>query len=782
MKDGMIKKLIFFLLLAIMYNPSFIFAQLSEDLSEDEVESYAKDANTEINVKNADISAIIRIFSKKTKRNYILDEKVKGKVSIYLPGKVSADEAINILDSVLSLKGFTAVPIGENLWKIIPAREAKQTTIPTIKEIEGRGNASIVTRLVNLKHVGADEVRSLIAPLISADGLLNAYTGTNSLIIIDQEDNIKRLMDIIETIDIPFTDQELMIIPVTHAEAQDVADKISEILGSNDDSGKDTPVQANNTPNVQRARLSNRNQNNSNNKQIATSSSDAGTVSARIRAPKIIADERTNSIIVVADAEMGNRVRALVSQLDSSVDLSGNRFYVYSCQHANAEDLAEVLAGLVGQGGGQGGGASTSQFSGQNTGSRDRGSRVRNTQNRLSSQSRTPGRSRTENNSGSAGVSSVNLSEDISITADPSTNSLVINAGKSDYEKVRELLKQLDIKRRQVLVEALILEVGVDETTSFSTEFSTSGGGLDGGIYASNTQGGIAGLLSNPTALNNFTLAAASSGVLTLPGGLSIPSQTILMNAAHNNTNANVLSSPNIVATDNEQAEIVVGQNVPFLASTSSNQTNLNNTFNQIDRQDVGITLRITPQISSSDFVTLNLFTEVSNVVPSTAASDLGPTTTVRTSETTVITKNEQMIVIGGLMSDNITEANDGVPFLKDLPIVGTLFRSTTDNQRKTNLLIFITPRIIKDQFDARTVSLEHRDGLQNAMRSGNINPDRHEALENYRLHEVIEVDEYEGEIPKQIKAAKSSNGNENNTTLELRVKPKLPTRNSLEN
>lgn len=775
-------KIIKLILLSFLFT-NLLTLQVSAQISENEVENYAKDDNTEINVKDADISAIIRIFSKKTKRNYILDEKVKGKVSIFLPGKVSSNEAINILDSVLSLKGFTSVPIGENLWKIIPARDAKQTTIPTINNINGRGNATVVTKLINLKHVGADEVRSLLAPLVSTNGLLNAYTGTNSLIVIDQEDNIKRLTKIIDTIDIPFTDQELIIIPIEHAEAQDIADKLSEIMGSNDDSSKDGGNSSGiaNTPSAQRASLRNRSKTETNATPSRTTS--AKTVSARVRAPKIIADERTNSVIVVADAETGNRVRALAKQLDSSVDLSGNRFYVYRCQHANAEEIAEVLAGLVGQGGANGGGNNSSAlFPGQNTGSRDRGNRASSTQNRLNSQSRTPGRSRNENNNSNQGVSSVSLSENISITADPATNSLVINAGKSEYEKVRELLKQLDIKRRQVLVEALILEVGVNESLTLSTEFSTSGGGLDGGIYASNTQGGIANLISNPTALNNFTLAAASSGTLTLPQGIQIPSQTILMNAAQNNSNANILSSPNILATDNEQAEIVVGQNVPFLASTSSNQTNLNNTFNQIDRQDVGITLRITPQISSSDFVTLNLFTEVSNVLESTANSELGPTTTIRTSETTVITKNGQMIVIGGLMSDNISEAEDGVPFLKDIPVIGSLFRATSENQRKTNLLIFITPRIIKDQFDARTVSLEHRDNLQNTIISGDVHPNRRSSLESAKLHEVIEVGEYEGEIPKRIIAVEETESNSNNSTIELRVKPKLPVKEELGN
>ena len=198
-------------------------------------EKIAKDSTTEINVKNADIEALVRIFSKKTKRNYILDERVKGTVSIYLPGKVSSEEAIYILDSVLALKGFTAVPIGENIWKIIPSQEAKQTTVPIVGESEGRGTASVVTRFINLKYVSAEDVKQLIASLISSYGLISAYTGTNSLIMIDSEDNIKRLVKIIEYLDIPSSDSEMVIIPIEHANAIEVAEKLNEILKNDSD-------------------------------------------------------------------------------------------------------------------------------------------------------------------------------------------------------------------------------------------------------------------------------------------------------------------------------------------------------------------------------------------------------------------------------------------------------------------------------------------------------------------------------------------------------------------
>lgn len=764
-------------------------------------EEYAKDSSTEINVKNADIAAIVRIFSKKTKRNYILDENVKGKVSIYLPGKVSSEEAIRILDSVLNLKGFTSVPIGQNLWKIVFAKDAKQSTIPTITDDSKRPtpSAAIVTRLVNLKYIKAEDLQQLLGQLISGNGLLNAYTGTNSLLMIDSEDNVDRLVKIIHSLDVPFSNREMTIIPIQHADVVDIAEKLVEILGegSGQQSGADQ-MRASmglSVPNPA-ANAANQAQNLGRPAGMPATGS-TQTVSARGLEPKIIPDERTNSIIVVADEDMTARIRALVSQLDSKIDLSGNRFYVYRCQHANAEDLAEVLSGLVGgtsggtsrsgsglgsgttpQGGfeqdaGYGLGGSSSN---RNLGSRSRGGRTSGTQNRNRTQQRTPGRSRSENGRGAGGAGTVNFGEDISITADPATNSLIINAGKTDYEKILSLLQKLDIKRRQVLVEAMLLEVAVDDTTNLGTEFLVSNGGKDGGVLAKSDFGNLASLLSDPTKLSGFSAAAASAGTLTLPGNITIPTQTILLTAARRNNNVNVLSAPTILATDNEQAEIVVGQNVPFLASVATSDTNLNNTFNQIDRQDVGITLRLTPQISSRDFVTLKIFTEVSNVVA--VSPELGPTTTIRTSETTVITKDSQMIVTGGLMSDDSTEAQSGVPFLEDVPVLGHLFRVGSQNQRRTNLLIFITPKIVKDQFDARDATIVRRDNLEDVISKGEFEPDRREILRRDSIDKVSEYEPYEGPKPSTIyPPAKTDANHPAVSNLPDRIEPELPAR-----
>lgn len=716
--------------------------------------SSAEAEGTIINVKNADISALIRLFSEKTQRNFILDERVQGKVSLYLPSEVSAEESLKILDSVLALKGFSSVPIGDNLWKIVPSKEAIQSTIPTITDDSARKQdptAAVVTRLVNLKYINADDAKQILSPLVSANGLINAYTGTNSLIIIDSDDNIQRVIELITSLDVASRGRDLSIIPIVHADAIDIATKLQDILGESDapgvsDAAGDSDASSRISAIRARIREATRgNSSSSNGTTSATSASATGsgnsTISARTIAPKIIADERTNSIIVVADDETTARIRGLVDQLDSETNMSGFRFYVYRCQHANSEELAEVLANLTGQGGG-------SSARSQTGGSADAAS---STQSRLAAQSRTPGRSRNENGGGATGSTSVNFGDNLSITSDPSTNSLIIYSDKDGYEKIVDLLQSLDVKPRQVLVEALLLEVQLDDSQVDAFEWQTTGGGQDGGFLAqSSFSGNLASLITDPTALSNFTVAAASAGTITV-GDLTLPSQAVILNAAANNSMVNVLSSPNILATDNQQAEIVVGQNVPFIASTSTSDQNLNNTFNTVDRQDVGITLRITPQISSNDTVRLDIFTEVSSVQETSAQSALGPTTTVRTSETTAIAKSGQMIVIGGLMSDQVDEADTGVPYLMDVPVLGYLFRSSTKRTRRVNLLIFITARIIRDQFDHHDVTSTHRDEFQMGMDAIDAYPSRSHELYSPEIDRVIQAEAFTGNPPSPV-------------------------------
>lgn len=750
---------------------------------------------TEINVKNADIAAVVKIFSKKTKRNYILDEKVKGKVSIYLPGKVTAEESLRILDSVLAFKGFTSVPISENLWKIVPIREARQATIPTItEEPEGEPTAAVVTRVLPLSFVDAEEMRQLVAQLVSPEGLVNAYTGTNSLIIIDSQDNIERIAELIRHLDVPFSDRDMTIVPIQHAEAKEVAETLKEILGEQSAEGSadargrmgDNAIPGQNIPRTGTI---------PNNAAGGPSIVPAGgiTSATRGREPKIIPDERTNSVILVADPDTTARLQGLIEQLDSKIDLSDAKFYVYRCQFADAEELVTVLSGLIGE---SSPGETTARALGSSSdrslgsGNRMGTDSLSRTQQRLDRQRRTPGEARSTSSDRSGGTGAVQLSESIAISADPATNSLIIVASRADYQKVKQLLEQLDIRRRQVLVEAIILEVFVEDNQELDASFITSTGGSDGGVLVKSDFGNDLGrFLSDPRQVSNFSVAAASSGSLTLPGDIVIPTQALLISALKSNNNVNILSAPNILTTDNEEAEILVGENVPFISSTSTSGDNLNNTFNQVDRQDVGITLRLTPQISSGETVHLRVFTEVSSVIPSADSATLGPTTRQRTSETSVLTRDGQMIVIGGLMSDDTGISDSGVPFLKDIPVLGSFFRQSVEVKRKRNLLIFITPHVVQDQYDARERTVEQRESLKDVIHQFNIEPTREEVLNRPQIDAVAEIAPYDGVKPSTIRPpsrssepvreevslpARSGAVGGNTEPIEIRVKPRL--------
>ena len=732
------------------------------------------DTTTLLNGSDIEISTLVKAFSKLTKRNYIVDNNVKGKVTVHLTSAVSVEEAIHIFESILLLKGFTTVPIGKNIWKVIATKDAQKSTIPFGNGKNSNPSEVLVTQLIRLKYTQANELQSVLNQFVSKDGIITSFAGTNSVIVIDSEANIKRITELVNQLDVPAVDQDITIIPVLHAEAKDVAEKLKQILGEDKDA-KDAAARAALNPQafVRPATFVPPVPG-----QPATGAQQnyiSSTANQRTLPLKIIADERTNSIIVVADALLTTKVRALCEQLDSKTDQSGGKFYVYRLKHADAEELADILNGLVGGGGGGSGSGSkkkektsgsslsrSTRNSGSNFGSGfgsnlggSSGSRFGTSS--LTSALTTPANPADPNAKGPNGK--VAFEGEISITADSATNSLVINASKTDYEKVKQVIDELDVRRQQVLVEATILQVSLDKAQGVGVEWSSGFGSDDWGAIGQNNYGGLTNLIANPTALSDLTIAAASSGSIVLPGGIALPSQAILISALSKNTNVNVLSSPTILATDNEEAEIVVGQNVPFITGTGTNATNLNNTFNSIERQDVGITLRITPQISAGGFVVLKIFVEVSSVVSGTQNDPNGPTTSVNTTETTVEVKSNQMIVTGGLISDEVSDATRGIPYLEDVPILGNLFKRTDSTRRRNNLLIFITPKVISDQFLAREATKTHSSQMSSEIDKLNSQPDRREVLQNESMDQVVEEVPPPDSRPSTVREPKGSEG-----------------------
>jgi len=633
-----------------------------------------------LNADDIEIATLVKLVSRLTKRNYILDEKVKGRLSIFQPEPLPMVQLIKTFEDAIQHKGFASVPMGGNTWKIVLARDAKTSTIPLLMEKGSAEAGTIITKLVKLTYADAQAIRPTLQRFVSRDGVVEIAEGTNSLIIVDSVENIKRLENLVEEIDFPAENQQTKVIPIKHASAEDLAEKINRILAANPGTRKSSQVV------VRRGRAQ---------RQTRT---EAG------KGPEgeVFSDDRTNSLIAVGTLKLIEKVEGLVEELDSPIDRSNESFFLYKLQNADAEELVEILNQIIS---GNDGGSDPAAPRGLRS---RRGSSL--SRQRGQNQPTPAAASNGRNNQFQAGRR-VNFEEGISIAADTRTNSVVVNASQSDYDKLVRLIKQLDVKRKQVLVEAAVIEVTMGDQQDLGLDFRSAEGHQDGvGVLQGNfsnlpsvlgAPGAIPSVLESPGALQGLSLQAISQGTLTLPGGIAMPTQSVVLNALQLNSAVNVLSSPSIMTSDNEEAEIIVGENVPVVTSRATDGSNLGNQFSQIDRQDVGITLRITPQITNGEYVNLKIFVEISSVVPGTRNAENGLTTNVRTTETSVVVKNNQMVITGGLLSDNTIEQEAGIPLLMEIPVLGNLFKSKNESVQQTNLLIFITPRIINDDISA---------------------------------------------------------------------------------
>ncbi|MEO8604819.1 MAG: secretin N-terminal domain-containing protein, partial [bacterium] len=355
----------------------------------------------------------------------------------------------------------------------------------------------------------------------------------------------------------------------------------------------------------------------------------------------------------------------------------------------------------------------------------------------------------------------------VRITADPSTNALIINASPQDYETLKQVILQLDVRRRQVYVEAIIMEVRLNTQRALGIELQGAAGTGNGVLIGRTNFASINNALAAPQTLPGLLAAAASNQTIRLPDGTVVPAQALIITAAEGNNDVNILSAPNILTTDNQEAEIVVGQNVPFIASTSTSETNLGNVFNQVERRDVGITLRITPQISEGGMVRLQIFEEVSALTQNALinASTLGPVTTIRSATTSVVVRDKQTVVIGGLISDGTDNRENSVPFISDIPVIGNLFRSTTGMREKINLLIFLTPHIIRDAREHRDKSIEEREKLKGFMEEQGI---------RYRKRKILDMPSWTPDLSKEEDAPKGEEEEETGKGATIYSPPTL--------
>jgi general secretion pathway protein D len=627
---------------------------------------------------------------------------------------VTLEEAYQIFLSVLEIQGFTIVPQGP-IIKIIPSRDVKDNPIPTATNTQhafSPATESFVTQLVPLQYADANDIRGLLTPLVSKESSLLAYAPTNSLIVTDTVANINRLLKIITALDVESPSVLFKVVTLKFAQAEQIANALrSAIEGLEAGAGAPGGAEAAPQPGVQPAARGRR--------PVQVSAGERTQ-----RGPRIIPDARTNSLVLIATrADMG-ALEDLIVKLDVRTPEGRSQIHVYYLQYANAEELAQVLTAQAGE--------ITRTLTPTTTppGQPTPGGLPPTTPGGLPPTTSTVGTQTTRRQGVVGGTTPLG----ISIVADKPTNSLVITAPPEAYVLIKEVIQKLDVRRSQVLVESLIAEVTLNKAQSLGVEwrainspngtqvFASSTGSAQTGLLNA-TLGSIGGTGTGGTASTNplagFTSLASQGFLIGLLRTLTItpdpsnPNSTVqilniplLLRAFQGDTDVNILSTPNLLTTDNEEAEIVIGEQRPFLRQaqdTPVGGVTGTSTIRTFEFKDTGITLRVTPQISQGKTVRLKLAQEVTAFV---SESEVGAvTTTKRSAKTTVIVDDNQTIVIGGLISNDSNEAKTSVPCLGNIPIFGWAFKQTSVSKRKTNLLIFLTPHIINSPEDIDRVT-----------------------------------------------------------------------------
>jgi len=649
-----------------------------------------EDDKVQLDFNDVELSVVIDTIARLTNKNFIYDDRVRGRVTIVSPTKISIDEAYAVFESVLQVKGFTTVVGPGGAIKVIPIREAKESSIETLRAPRVTPDSDrIITRLIPLQYIDAEDITNTLKPLVSKDASMVAYPPTNTVILTDAASNIRRILAILQSIDVETYKEELTVIKIRHADASTLADQLSEIFGAD----------VTETAAIRRART-----------RRAPTPVIEPTSKETVR---ILTDDRTNSLIILASRQRLVELRQVISRLDVPVTGQG-RIHVYYLKHADAEELATTLSSLI---------------SGQPTGAAAAGTAAAQPAMR---------------------AAITELAEGVTVTADAPTNSLVIQASKEGFGTLSEVIRLLDIPRPQVLVEALLMEVDVSNSrdlgftglariqngkTGYAVGSLTGVGGdtslfrPDNGSQITDpdtgdtttSPGDVIGQLTD-TALNGL-VAALSHNTLSYDDAGNIIGGTLiqaLIAASANLGNTNILSAPHVLTSDNEEAEIKVGANIPIVTSRVQSAGGITQagdrlaTSQNIERQDIGITLRVTPQISEGDTVRLEIFQEITspNLALSVVTGDpqeVGISLSNRQVENTVVVSDGETVVIGGLISDRYEDSVNKVPWLGDIPGLGWLFKSTSKSLSKENLLIFLTPHIMRSAADLERETIRKR-------------------------------------------------------------------------
>jgi general secretion pathway protein D len=636
----------------------------------------AGDNLVSLDFDNVDLKVFIKYVSEITGRNYVVDDKVRGRITLISPTKIRVDELERVLESLLELNGFTAIPSG-SVTKIVPLREVKQRGVETDVGRDPREIAPIdrmVTHLVPLRFADINEVRNMLTPLISKDGNITAYGPSNTIILTDLASNVNRLVKIIQEVDIKVTDEQIVVVTLKFASAIDLAPQVTAAVEAKlGETGAGVPGR----PRAPRG--------------VARPGAPGAAVAGPEKVFRVIADQRSNALILVAGRDEMALALDLIERLDVRLPPGRAQIHVYYLENALAEDLAKVLTAQAQE---------LVRAVGQQPTPTARPPTVA-----APVPPPTPTPTPTPTGPVSGVVPTATGERKITITPDKATNALVITAIPEDYQALAEVIKKLDIPRRQVYVEAAVVELSMERTKDIGVEWrSTSDFTTDSEVlFGGQSFGLINELARDPFAISGLAIGLVS-GTITF-GGQQFLNIGALIRAIERVSDVNVLSTPHLLTTDNQEAEIVIASNIPFVTATS--QTTVS-TLTSIERKDVGITLRFTPQVSEGDKVTLKLFEEISAIQPTIAAGlppqQVGPTTSKRTAKTTVVVDSKQTVVIGGLFRDDADTTHQKIPCLGDIPLLGKLFGRTEDNTRKANLVIFLTPHIVRTAEDLKRI------------------------------------------------------------------------------
>lgn len=596
---------------------------------------------------NVDVSVLVKFVSELTGKNFIIDDKVRGKVTIVSPKKIPMEDVYKVFLSVLEINGLTVVPSG-NIIKIIPSVQAREKGLETrTKQDPLLPEDRMVTQIIPLERANPDEVKRVLDPIVPKSSSVLSYPPAGMLIITDYLSNIKRIQEIVTALDVEGAGDQISYIPLHNASASEVVKSLNTIF----------------TPGPARGKA-------------------AITL-------KVVADSRTNSIILLASGAETENVRKLIAFMDKEVPRGESNIQVYRLQNSVAEDLAKVLTSIVKEGG-TAGGATT-------------GGGVKTAPTTV-------------------------VSKNVQIVPDKATNTLVVMAEREDYKIIENIIKQLDIPRPMVYIEALIMEVNANKDFKLGVEWRgiTEHGSVDGNPTAAFAGSGGAGP-SGPGSYNIMDGLLTTTGMGVFPsgfsmglvgagikiGGVTFPSIGAVVQAYKTDSEVSILSTPQIMTLDNEEAEINVGSNVPYV--TRQDQTNVGTgtnytNYSSYEYRDVGVILKITPNINQENFIRLKIDQQVTKV--QSGADEARPTTLKRTAKTTVIVKDNETVVIGGLVGDSTDDSTYKFPLLGDIPLLGWLFKTKTSSREKTNLYVFLTPHIVRTQADATKIYQEKRETM----------------------------------------------------------------------